>query len=76
MVGPSPEFDVCPGEPGNKASWLVEDWAIKDSWNSCYTTKTSNWTKIHYNSIACIDSVTPPRERACLDLLRIYESIQ
>ena len=26
----SPEFDGHAGEPGDKASWLVEDWAIKD----------------------------------------------
>ena len=34
------------------------------------------WTKIHYNSLVCIDSVPPQRERACLDLLWIYESVK
>ena len=35
-----PGLDVCAGEPGDKASWLVEDWAIKlgHTWNSCHTT--------------------------------------
>ena len=33
-------------------------------------------TKIHYNSIACIDSVPPQKERACLNPLWIYESVK
>jgi len=46
----SPEFDGRAGEPGDKASWLVEDWGWLSKpgliWNLRHTTNTSSWTNI------------------------------
>ena len=55
----SPEFDGHAGEPEDKASWLVEDWAkYKPGYtcNSCHTNNTSSWANIHY-SIVCRGTV-------------------
>ena len=74
----SPEFDGHAGEPEDKASWLVEDWAkYKPGYtcNSCHTNNTSSWANIHY-SIVCRLSLYLHREKELLSSTSFGQSNQ
>ena len=74
-----PEFDGCAGEPRDKASWLVEDWALKHGpylLGTHATQQTLPNRPTSTTTVLNVDSVLLQRESACLDLLWIYESIQ
>ena len=71
-----PEFDDRAGEPGDKASWSVEDWAIKDRPYLELVPHNQHFQTDQHPLQQYVDSVLLQRERACLNLLWIYESVQ
>ena len=57
-----PEFDVCVGELGNKASWLVK------VYQKPYLEPHNQQFLLFTTTVLYADSVSPQRERVCLDL--------
>ena len=66
------------GEPGDKASWLVEDWGYQSRalLGTHATQPTLPAGATSTTSVLYVDSVPPQRERACLNRFQTYESVQ
>ena len=74
------EFDGHAGEPGDKDSWLVEDWGYQKratfGTRATQSTLPAGPTWTSNTTVLYVDSLPPQRESDCLNLFWTHESIQ